>query len=402
MQTRVKSIALVFGAMMTILSSNSYSKTSHLRSTSSVMLDLFEPISLLLPIVFEEQEFSNPSRKQEIISYLERLDANVKILENHSRDKAGDFKYISSSFTKDIHGALNWYKKGHIKEARFVLNHLTENCIACHEMIPSQKLFPRGADFFKKVNIDKLSDFERARLKITMRQFAEAADVYEKAFLNPLMRPASWVAFDALTQYLKLTITVNPNFNRAKDTFKKIMDTRTDLPDYLKNYLVFWIKSLEDIVNGKLSVPINIPQAQKLVSFGEKLQNFPADRSGLVYFILARSILEQVINGNVKLSSEKLSEVYYLLGLIELTIERTFWISQVDNYLELSIREAPKSESAFKAYNLLEENIYHEFTGSSGTQIPTDKQILLSELNKLMKVNLESKRSSQIKEKKPQ
>jgi hypothetical protein len=76
---------------------------------------------------------------------------------------------------------------------------------------------------------------------------------------------------------------------------------------------------------------------------------------------------------------------YYLLGLTESLIGRTTWLTQTDYYFEASVRAAPKSKTASKALDALEQQILMEYSGSGGTNIPDDIQANLDDLRNLVR-----------------
>lgn len=375
----------ILAMILVIMSPFALGKTSHLLPTSRVMDEIFVPMSRLLPMVFNQDQFESADKRQEILSLLETLDSRSKLLEKHSRDKQAGFKYMSESLANDLKDALRWYKNRRYREARFILRHVTENCIACHSKLPAKSDYPGGKEFIKKVDMASLSKLEKARLELSTRQFEDALKSYEDVFEDTKIRPAKWVTFDALTSYLKLAIGVKGDLDRPVKTFEKLLKARKDIPEYMQKQLSMWITSLTTIKQKELGKSVTLASAKELVRLGEEVQNYPADRSGLVYSIQASSILERLVGEKLLKKPSEIAEAYYNLGLVEMSIGRSFWVSQVDNYLEMAVRQDAGSSVALKAYNLLEENIFYEFTGSSGTQIPFDKQQLLDELTSLIK-----------------
>lgn len=84
-----------------------------------------------------------------------------------------------------------------------------------------------------------------------------------------------------------------------------------------------------------------------------------------------------------KLTNNEKSGLYLLLGKSERHISDSFWLSEMENYLEFAIRLAPKTQYAKQAYQILEDNYIFGYTGSSGTNLPDDVVALLTELRNL-------------------
>jgi hypothetical protein len=78
------------------------------------------------------------------------------------------------------------------------------------------------------------------------------------------------------------------------------------------------------------------------------------------------------------------SEAYYLLGLAESHMSRSYWVSETDFFLERAIRLAPRNPWARKAYALMEAYTVAFYSGSGGVNVPHDVQATLDELKKLI------------------
>ena len=105
------------------------------------------------------------------------------------------------------------------------------------------------------------------------------------------------------------------------------------------------------------------------------------DRTGLVDYIVASSLLNRRLSDGKTSAAEK-AKAYYYLGQTEALIGRNAWISQVDYFYEAAIRSAPKTKYATLAFDALEQQLLMEYTGSGGLDMPDD-----------IKANLESLRS---------
>ena len=112
--------------------------------------------------------------------------------------------------------------------------------------------------------------------------------------------------------------------------------------------------------------------------------DYPLDRTGLVDYIAASALLNRFMT-NKAIKAEQTSEAYYLLGVTEALIGRSTWLTQTDYYFEAAVRASPKSVSANKAFDALEQQILMEYSGSGGTNIPEDIQANLDELRGLVK-----------------
>ena len=108
------------------------------------------------------------------------------------------------------------------------------------------------------------------------------------------------------------------------------------------------------------------------------------DRAGFVDFVVASGLLNRHLLDK-KNRADDIARSYYLLGITESLIGRSTWLSQTDYYFEAAIRAAPKSNSAKKAFNALEQQIIMQNSGSAGMNIPDDIQENLEELRKMVR-----------------
>jgi hypothetical protein len=160
------------------------------------------------------------------------------------------------------------------------------------------------------------------------------------------------------------------------------MAHRPDVPDYLMDDLAAWTSSLDDLAK-RPRIGDDGASARALVQDAH-LERTPAyDRRGYVYALQASSLLHQHLGAST-LDDEELAETYYLLGLTETRASRSLWLSEADVYLETSIRSAPGSPYAARAYALLEQETLAGYTGSAGLQLPGDVAERLAELRSLI------------------
>jgi hypothetical protein len=113
------------------------------------------------------------------------------------------------------------------------------------------------------------------------------------------------------------------------------------------------------------------------------LRRFPADRSSLVHDLVASGLLHRAVSAAGKPGADS-AEAYYLLGVTELRIGTSRWLTEPEAYLEAAIRSAPGSTPARNAYLVLEESTLLGFTGSGGEhELPPEVASWLAELRKL-------------------
>ena len=156
------------------------------------------------------------------------------------------------------------------------------------------------------------------------------------------------------------------------------MEFYTLLDDHEMRAATEALRSLEDAPDGDA-----IEQARELVK--PVLEDSRvSEKSEIVRLIAASGLLHRYVVSTAD-PPERGGEAYYLLGVIESRIGRSFWASQTEFFLETAIRMGPKERYADDAFALLEEFLVSGYTGSSGTNVPPDIVERLEELDELMK-----------------
>lgn len=361
--------------------------TSNSQKTQVQMDKIFAALTSVLPLSLNGEEYEKPANRKRIEQSLKSLSDEAAKLQAHAAGQDRTFAFISSSLAKDAQDIYRWYSRGSYGESRYLLHNLTENCIACHSRLPSGKMFPAAAGFFKDINISSLPLVEQAQLQMATRQFDAAMKSYESIFKSPEIHTSEIIMMDGFVDYLKLSIRVKKDLKRPVPVLGGMLK-RADLPRFVSLQISQWIRSLDRLAKVSVKSGSELTVARGIISRAQKSSEYPMDRSQLVDFIFASRLLNTYVQEKDvpgKKSRLDLAEAYYLLGLTESLIGRSYWLSQTDFYLETAVRSAPKSRFAEKAYALLEEQVLVEYSGSGGTDIPADMQKTLDELWGLMK-----------------
>ena len=348
--------------------------------TRSIMDQIFSSLTNVLPLSFDRVEYANPANRDKIATDLKKLNDSTTALVSHVQKFDGSYGFIATSMAHDIKDVYSWYQKGSYSESAYLLQQITENCTSCHMKLPDPGHAPHLDQFFKNVSIAKLDPPERARLQVALRQIDAALQTWEEWFASS-SKPAELLVMDAMTEYLKVAIRVKSDPNRA---LKKVVELskRKSLPHFLIRETAAWVKSLTKLKSELTKTGNEIKRASKIILSAQKTMEFPMDRSGLIDYMVASSLLNRRINDG-KTTAQERAEAYYYLGLTEMLIGRNVWITQVDYYFEAAIRAAPRTKYAMLALDGLEQQVMMEYSGSGGFDIPDDIRIKLEQLRAL-------------------
>ncbi len=344
-----------------------------------IMSEIVEAMQVLLPLSLADDRFADPANRQPILDALEKLAKHAEKLSRHGTTRDAGYAHLSDSLARAPVSIRPRFDAGRPMQARFLLGHITETCVACHSRLPDSRPHPLGERLLSDPVIAALPADERVNLEVATRQFERALVTYEEIFADPASSVGS-IDLDGIFEgYLEVSLRVNEDPQRAIGHLEKLAE-RPDLPPRLQPDLRTWILSLESLSHPGEGAPVD--QARRLI--GPTNDPDPmSDRAALVRLIAASGILHRFVASGPA-SARSIAEAYYLLGVVESRIGRSFWASQIEQFLEASIRTDPAGPFADDAFTLLDEFVTLGFTGSAGTNIPIDVAEHMNELQELI------------------
>jgi len=346
-------------------------------ATRARMREIFASMQLLLPLS-ADGDLAAPDERAAVTRALEGLASNADLLAHHARENDPARSFLGRSLAADARNALDRYREGRTESAAFLVQQATENCIACHGKLPSPGDSPVATSFVDATALAKLRPEERARLQIATRQFDEALATLEALFADPSVHPAALLG--PLTDYLIVAVRVKGDFDRPLPVLERFAKRR-DLWVQLRGDVEQWIHDLRELRPLRDESP-SLARARRIVEEARRDQPLAPDERSLVRYVVASSLLHRWLAEEGHPVAEQ-SEAWMLLGICELHTGDTFWLSQADFYLETAIRRAPGTESAKRAYELLEAETIESYTGSAGEDLPRSVASRLAELHAL-------------------
>jgi len=348
--------------------------------TKAVMAEIVEALRVVLPLSLDGARFGDPANRARVDSALESLARNARDLELHSANGELGFAHLSGSLARDSIDIRKRFAEGRVDEAQFLLQHLTETCVACHSRLPDDRKHPLGERLTEESVIAALPREERVQFEVATRQFDRALATYESLFADPSVSIAELDLSGDLENYLELCLRVRGNPDHAISSLERLA-ARKDLPKRLKPNIKIWIEALQSLEAAPDRSAIE--QAREFVK--PVLEDSRESGStALIRLVAASGLLHRYVASTMDLP-ERVGEAYYLLGVVESRIGRSFWASQAEFFLETAIRMGPREHYADAAFSLLEEFLISGYTGSADTQIPPDVVGRLQELDDLMK-----------------
>jgi hypothetical protein len=348
--------------------------------TRALMAEIFEALRRVLPLSLAEASFRAPEHRQEVLAALSTLADGGARLEEHGARRSESFAFLSRSLARDVREIRDRYAADRYEEARFLLHELTEDCVSCHSRLPSDRDSPLSERFVREEAVSQLPLQERAVLEMATRQFERALVTYESLFASPETSPSSLDLRGDFDDYLEVCIRVRGDFERPRQTLEAVAQ-RSDSTADLRRKIAHWTDSLREL-GPRTPDPSPLAEARKLLLRAEDRERFPEERSALVFYVAASSVLHRFVDTSPPALDG--AEAYYRLGVIESRVGRSFWLSQTEAYLETAIRLAPGGPLAEDAFALLEEFIVASYSGSTGVHVPQEARDRLAELQGLI------------------
>jgi tetratricopeptide (TPR) repeat protein len=339
----------------------------HMRAVYSSLLTIF-------PLTLNTKSFTSKDNNKAIQANLNLIAQHAKEINTlAARDEKGH-AYLSLQLERNARQAALKYKDGLHDQAHFFVEELYDTCLSCHTSRSSSGDSAFTMDLSKNVDMEAMGTFGKAKFLALSRQFDRALDEYERILKSRELSLEELLHFDPLADYLVLSIRVQGNADRPLKTFNELL--KRPLPRPVKNDLEAWQKSLKHVKSR--------PKNMNDLEFARTLiKDVNRDRTGLVNYIFASKYLKDHLK-KVSISANDKAETYYQLGICELNIGESLMSGESGMYLEESIRLAPKSPFAKRAYELYEESVTLGYTGSSGINLPADEKARLDELKKLV------------------
>jgi hypothetical protein len=345
----------------------------------TLMVEIAQALRVVVPLSLNGARFGDPANRATLVGALDNLAGNAKRLETHGSSGELGFAYLSESLARDSLDIRKRFAEGRVGEAQFLLRHLTETCATCHSRLPDDRKHALGKYLAEDQAIAALPREERVQFEIATHQFGRALATYESLFSDPNTSIAELDLSGDLENYLELCLRVQRDPDRAISNLEGLA-SRKDLPSRLQPHVETWIDALRSL--GDASDGNTIERARELVK--PVLEDSQVSgKSELVRLIAASGLLHRYAASTTE-PAERVGEAYYLLGVIESRIGRSFWVSQTEFFLETAIRMGPKQRYADAAFALLEEFLVSGYTGSAGTHVPPDVVQKLEELDELM------------------
>jgi len=297
--------------------------------TRTTMRGIYVALSNAYIYSLSDTSFADPANREAIRGALLALARNTEQLGVHGGGLDDSFDYLRRSLSRDAHEAAASFQRGEYIRSRFIISKITENCVTCHTKLPAKQKFDFGEEFLHGASLDDIPPQARFNILVATRQFDAALETDELFFLAPSTTPNEIRLTSPFEGYLKVAIGALNDPERAADNLQSFA-AREDMPQDLTKNVNAWVASLRkldlDADKGKeLSV------ARGLIGPAESKS--AADRSHLVDWVAGTALLHRYLQTRPE-NVDDVAEAFYLLGVADSRISRSYWVSETDFLLE--------------------------------------------------------------------
>lgn len=350
----------------------------------------------LLPDLLIDQRFNSAAGAKRIQKKTDQLlelahEVNLDSMPTgeNKRPSGGDYdptlRFVAEDLDDKIKSAQKALQEGNRHYARSLLRSVTDNCITCHSRGnygPKLK-FNLSGDVIKS-----LQPWELANLQAALRLYDQAFASYEKVLKSDSIQssnPFQWE--NSVLKSLVLAIRIDQDPKRAKKIVDQVL-RKIDKESPFAQDARAWEKSIDNWIKepqAKSHTEQGLyAMAQNRVAAAQKIQQYPADRAGLVEYLRATTIIHQLLRKNP--SPEIAAKALFLNGVsYEGNLGLDQW-SLHQNYFEACIRMQPHTSIANSCYHRLEDSVKLGYSGSLGMSLPASVQKRLKNLRSLAKV----------------
>jgi tetratricopeptide (TPR) repeat protein len=332
------------------------------------MRDVYSSYKALQKYLYAPEKFEDPKNNEVIKNELFKL--------TNSFHKVDEIKTTYKNIPgyeatlKLVHEMLddsyNSFTKGNKAYAQWELRGLGTHCATCHFTYNKDLRFDDSV-----VDIKGLSNYERGNFYYSTRQFDKAS----KAFLESLHDTKNnYAEISALRRWLVVQTRANVSDKNSYDELEKAFPS-LNLPIYEKEEVRKWLDSLESWKNS--------PRELKTLEDAERIIRNAISVDPLIESADSVSLLKATALIHSLLPSIDDSEKAQALLDLGISYDKLplFFIDELpEMYLQLAIEASPGSKEAKSAFHVYSNIIDRNYSGSGGTNIPSDVRVKLIEL----------------------
>lgn len=336
-------------------------------------------ITQLQKYMLSDASFSAPADEAKIKTSLKSLTTHLDHLKGAFKEDPA-LQVNLNLLHQHLSDATKTFEQGNKSFARYMVQSSLQMCISCHTR-------KKASDFTWMEEDKNLPAMERAEYLFATRQFKKGKAVYEDIVANfPKNAIGQWNLKKALLSLAIYYAKVEENPKAGAEYFAKVAKKKDSIPAYVLEEVNSWQTEFSAWSKEKSELTKDADQTQLLAQAKNLLRKddftFFSDRSFHVRRLRASSLFHKVLETPGEKSPQKAEALLYL-GQLYPRLSSNFFFRFGEMYLKVCITQYPKTATARSCYVGLESLVAEGFSGSAGTNIPTEDEVELVRLKRL-------------------
>ena len=372
---------LIFAIALTAFTFAGYSRLEA-NEVKDEMKAIHGVVEQLFPLAVKSGNLSG-KEKNSLEGLIQALRDHVANLKPATDQQSDPFKISLEMLTEHLNHTLSAAQNKEYAYALSMVRELPQLCSTCHTQDERVKHFDT-TNIKQQLN----TDFERGEYHFMTRDYQEALLDFNDHLAKQNKISHGKGNSEAMEKILLIYLNVyrDPEnaivyFDRLLDSGKLSMDFALDVNQ--------WLHGLDQIKTGPYKInDIGDIEAEldKILKFSSE-QDMPMfiSEENKVSALWLRGLIYDFIRRNPKDSD--MPKLLYWLASLESALEYGIYYQLPEIYLKSCVTNYPTHPYAKKCIEKYKSHVTLQYTGSSGTHIPTYKQVELETLEDLLEKN---------------
>lgn len=336
------------------------------------MYEMLSEITSLQPYMVNESKFRDPKNKKDLGTRLTRLAEISSRVMVHKRTQVPSYRLSGEALNQHIQQLLKVYKSGNPSYARWMLAATPFACASCHTQLPEspQPLWNLTEDQIQG------NPLEKAEFLFATRNYPAALALY-----RTLSRVGSGLDSSDIEKvyHHKLTILVrlNRDLSGTEKELEEDLKSGDNLPNFLKKNIQDWRRQAGMLKRDPYFGQKSLVPIEKTIKIAERLLEgrprglVAANNPDLVKFLYLSGQLYESLQVE-PVTSQRVPQILYFLGLVDLGLNHEFFFSLGHLYLKECFQKFSKSPWAKRCYGEYRAEIENLYSGSRGVDLPPE------------------------------
>lgn len=331
------------------------------------------------PYLIDKKLYLDEKNSQQIEEALAEFNQKVATIKKEKSLQSDDTKFRFKQLAEGFADAEASYKNGFKDYSYWVLKSSFNNCISCH----TQKGL--AATAYEPQFAPETKNYDKADFLFTIRNYREAVSLFEQIVSSYTSAADVDQLESSVQKLLYYSVRVLRNDSESLALFNRLLQNK-NLPLSVRIDLLAWKRYLS-VSRYRIEDTIELNSAKEIQKFVEARESIASHyRLSGQRRIVDLETTQKLFDRLQQNPSNSLKPwLFYWLADFEKDNRMTMFDLSAENYLQECIERFSTNPAAKKCLDLYVEIQTEQFTGSRGTDIPTDVKKQVESYRKLLK-----------------